>query len=292
VTAALVDSLPTRDPFAAVPILGMRGNIERLIKYLLARLTTFVEREYGRAAPLAEFLGESRRWQIEHVFANHPERYEREVPDPATFRALRGRIGVLLLLPSNDNASYNDLAFGDKISYYSRQNQLAAILTPGSRQRNPRLKTFTKKYGLESLLHDYGSSPRLVAVVEGRGRLYRELCRCVWSSQELDLPLPWPRVSADFEEVATRTGLRPDGNVTTADGAVPRRRGGTTQLSQLIEAGVLADGAPLRAQDGDRAHTAVVTGGRIELSAGDSYRLPDEAAAVVRGKKTVRPPLM
>ncbi|OLT12372.1 hypothetical protein BJF78_03900 [Pseudonocardia sp. CNS-139] len=132
VTALLVNSLPARDPFAAVPVLGMRGNNERLIKYLLARLTTFVERECGRVAPLAEFLGESRRWQIEHVFANHPERYEREVPDPATFRALRGRIGVLLLLPSSDNASYNDLAFGDKIAYYSRQNQLAAILAPGA----------------------------------------------------------------------------------------------------------------------------------------------------------------
>ncbi|GAA1329193.1 hypothetical protein GCM10009610_66240 [Pseudonocardia xinjiangensis] len=50
---------------------------------------------------------------------------------------------------------------------------------------------------------------------------------------------------------------------------------------------MLADGAPLRAQDGDRAHTAVVTGGRIELSTGDSYRLPDEAGAVVRGRKYV-----
>lgn len=287
VTAALVDSLPSRDPFAAVPTLGMRGNNERQIKYLLARLTTFVERGCGRDVPLAEFLGDGRQWQIEHVFANHPERYEREVPDPATFRALRARVGVLLLLPSSDNASYNDLAFGDKIAYYSRQNQLAAILAPASRQRNPRLRAFTKKYELEPLLHDYGSSPQLVAVVEGRGRLYGELCRCVWSSQELGLPLPWRRTTANFGASATRTGVQSTGDVFAGEGPIPRRRGGVTQLSQLIEAGVIAVDAPLRAQDGDRMYTAVVNDGRIELPTGDSYRLPDEAAAVVRGKKNV-----
>ena len=238
--------------------------------------------------PLGEFLGENRQWQIEHVFANHPERYESEAPDPATFRALRGRIGVLLLLPSSDNASYNDLAFSDKIAYCSRQNQLAAILAPASRQRNPRLKAFTKKYELGGLLHDYGSSPRLNAIVEGRGSLYRELCRCVWSSQELGLTLPWPRTSANREDIASRTGTRPEGIVAPAsDALAPQRRGGITQLSQLIEAGVLADGAPLQAQDSDRTYTAVITNGRIELPTGDSYRLPDQAAATVRGRKNV-----
>ncbi|OLT12373.1 hypothetical protein BJF78_03905 [Pseudonocardia sp. CNS-139] len=89
------------------------------------------------------------------------------------------------------------------------------------------------------------------------------------------------------EEVAGRAGTRPDSDVTVGDVQVPPRRGGTTQLSQLIEAGVLAEGAPLRAQDGDRTLTALVAGGRIALPTGDSYRLPDQAAAVVRGKKNV-----
>jgi hypothetical protein len=96
---------------------------------------------------------------------------------------------------ASESCCYNDLPFGDKIGYYSRQNQLAAILAPASRERHPRLKAFTKKYELGGLFHDYGSSPRLHHIVEGRGKLYRELCRCVWSSHELGLTLPWPRAA-------------------------------------------------------------------------------------------------
>jgi hypothetical protein len=71
------------------------------------------------------------------VFANHPERYSDEIPDPDTFRSLRARLGVLLLLPSSDNASFNDAPYDEKINYYSRHNRLAAILDPNSQRRNP-----------------------------------------------------------------------------------------------------------------------------------------------------------
>jgi hypothetical protein len=55
----------------------------------------------------------------------------------------------------------------------------------------------------------------------------------------------------------------------------------------MIEAGVLADGAPLRAEEGGVTHMATIKDGHIQLPTGDTYRLPDEAAATVRGKKNI-----
>ena len=60
-----------------------------------------------------QYLSRERTWQIEHVFANHPERHAAEV-DGLTFRLARNRIGGLGLLPASDNASVRDLPFAEK----------------------------------------------------------------------------------------------------------------------------------------------------------------------------------
>jgi hypothetical protein len=236
---------------------------------------------------MGEYLGQQ-SWQVEHVFANHPERYADEIADVVEFRVLRNRIGVLVLLQSNDNASFRDLPYGRKVPRYVGHNQLAAVLAPPNREWNPRLRTFIAGHGLEKLFHDYGSSPQLRIVVEGRGQLYRELCRRVWSAQSLGLRLPWenrPPVAAVIdapmlsgEPIETRV----------PDPVEPRRRGPVPQMIQLTEVGLLPNGAVLRAVVDGQVHTAVIDGGRILLPTGDRYRLPDEAAAVVRGRKNVR----
>jgi hypothetical protein len=83
-----------------------------------------------------------------------------EITDPVAFRSLRARLGVLLLLPSSDNASFNDAPYDEKIGYYSRHNRLAAILDPKSQRRNPSVRNFVTKNGLGSLFHSFGDHPK------------------------------------------------------------------------------------------------------------------------------------
>lgn len=85
-----------------VPNFGMRGTNYRQVKYLLARLTAYVESGCKADVGAEHYLDSPYPWQVEHVFANHPERYSAEIPDPGTFRSLRARLGVLLLLPSSE----------------------------------------------------------------------------------------------------------------------------------------------------------------------------------------------
>jgi hypothetical protein len=175
VASVLTRHLPDNDPFAGIPVFGMRGTNYRQVKYLLARLTAYVESGCKVDLGAEHYQDSPYPWQVEHVFANHPERYSAEIPDPDTFRSLRARLGVLLLLPSSDNASFNDAPYDEKISYYSRHNRLAAILDPNSQRRNPSVRNFVTKNGLGSLFHSFGDHPEMTVVVDSRGLLYQEL---------------------------------------------------------------------------------------------------------------------
>ena len=92
---------------------------------LLARLTEYAEVQSGEAARYPEYAKRSARgdgYQIEHIWANHPERFEDEFDHPTDFAAYRNRIGGLILLPGPDNASYSNMTFEEKVEHYAKQN--------------------------------------------------------------------------------------------------------------------------------------------------------------------------
>lgn len=144
----------TGGDFAEVLTFGLRGNNRANVHYLLARLTDHVERGCGGADRVEELLSTERNFQIEHLFANHPERLAQELPDAAEFRALRERLGALVLLPASENASYRDKPLPDKLPFYARQNHLTAVLSsPAHSTNNPILRRFVKEEGLEDAFH-------------------------------------------------------------------------------------------------------------------------------------------
>ena len=63
-------------------------------------------------------VGEHIPYQIEHLFANKPERHRKEVPDPLQFRSLRNQLGGLVLLPNSDNASLGAMPLDEKVKRY------------------------------------------------------------------------------------------------------------------------------------------------------------------------------
>src|SRR5262249_38718945 len=79
-----------------------------------------------------------KRYEVEHIWANRPERHVGEFPHEADFAAYRNRIGGLLLVPKSFNASYGDLPYEDKLQHYNSQNLLARSLHSNCYHLTPR----------------------------------------------------------------------------------------------------------------------------------------------------------
>ena len=80
---------------------------------VLARMTDYVETQSGQKSRYLEYIATGRnRYEVEHIWADHPERHKDEFPHDADFEEHRNRIGGLLLLPKAFNASYGDLTYG------------------------------------------------------------------------------------------------------------------------------------------------------------------------------------
>jgi hypothetical protein len=129
-SAVLGEQLPELD-FDVMPTFGLRGDNRAQVRYVLARLTAYVEKGMGNADAVEKYLGKDRAWHIEHLFPDHADQHPNLTP--RRFRALRNRIGGLGLLPGPDNSSMRDEPFPQKTSWYRQHNTLLAVLSPDPR---------------------------------------------------------------------------------------------------------------------------------------------------------------
>jgi len=158
---------------------GMNG---RQIHRLLARMIDYVETRSGMASRYAEYAQRGRKnYEIEHIWADHPERHQDEFAHPADFQEYRNRIGGLLLLPKSFNASYGDLPYAKKREHYLEQNLLARSLHENAYDHNPGFKRFIDKTGLPFHAHPQFKK----ADLDARQRLYQQLAEFIWNPDRL-----------------------------------------------------------------------------------------------------------
>jgi hypothetical protein len=171
-----------QETFAKNDRFAMHGTNGRQIHRLLARLTDYVETRSGQASRYAEYMATGKkRYEIEHIWANHPERHKDEFSHPSDFAGMRNRIGGLLLLPKSFNASYGDLAYEEKLPHYLGQNLLARSLHPDCYQHNPGFLKFVSESGLPFCpLASFRN-----AEMEKRCELYLKLAELIWSPAQL-----------------------------------------------------------------------------------------------------------
>ena len=149
---------------------------------LLARLTDYVETQSGQPSRYMEYVATGRnRYEVEHIWADHPEEYEDEFTHPADFAEHRNRIGGLLLLPKSFNASYGDLPYKEKLSHYNSQNLLARSLHPQAYEHNPGFRRFVNESSLPFHPHKHFKQ----VDIEKRGELYRLLAKRIWNPEDL-----------------------------------------------------------------------------------------------------------
>jgi hypothetical protein len=149
---------------------------------ILARLTDYVETKSGNPSRYLDYVSEGRsRYEVEHIWADHPERHLHEFSHPADFAEYRNRIGGLLLLPKSFNASYNDLPYADKLPHYNTQNLLARSLHPQCYEHNPGFLRFVRESGLP-----FKPYPQFNKVeLDERGVLYRQIAERIWNPEDL-----------------------------------------------------------------------------------------------------------
>jgi hypothetical protein len=158
---------------------GMNG---RQIHRLLARMIDYVETRSGMASRYAEYAERGRKnYEIEHIWADHPERHRDEFAHPSDFQEYRNRIGGLLLLPKSFNASYGDLPYPEKREHYLEQNLLARSLHENAYDHNPGFKRFIEDTELQFRPHPQFKKTDL----DARQHLYQHLAEVIWNPDRL-----------------------------------------------------------------------------------------------------------
>lgn len=149
---------------------------------ILARLTDYVETQSGLPSRYLDYVSEGKtRYEVEHIWADHPERHTDEFSHPADFAEYRNRIGGLLLLPKSFNASYGDLTYEEKLPHYNTQNLLARSLHPQCYEHNPGFLRLKEQNDLPfAPMYQFKK-----ADLETRSHLYRQIAERIWNPDDL-----------------------------------------------------------------------------------------------------------
>lgn len=172
-----------QETFAANDRFRLHGTNGRQIHRLLARMTDYLETRSERPSRYHEYIQRrgKKGFEIEHVWADHPERHADEFAHPSDFAEYRNRIGGLLLLPKSFNAAYGDMEYGKKRKHYLKQNLLAQSLHEDAYALDPGFRRFVRDSGLPFKAHEEFKK----ADLDARQDLYRRLAEVIWSPDRL-----------------------------------------------------------------------------------------------------------
>jgi len=120
-------------------------------------------------------------YQVEHIWADHPERHTSEFSHPNDFASYRNRIGGLLLLPRSFNAAFGDKLYIEKYEPYFGQNPLAQSLNAKAYENNPGFRRFCAESGLPFKAHPQFNRDDL----DERQELYRRIAEQIWDAETL-----------------------------------------------------------------------------------------------------------
>ncbi|MBM3298393.1 MAG: DUF262 domain-containing protein [Deltaproteobacteria bacterium] len=170
--------------FATNDGLYVHQQNRRYLHRILARMTDYLEQQSG--VPSSGYMGYvsgsgQQRFEVEHIWADKPERHADEFPHPNDFREYRNRIGGLLLLPKSFNASLGPLPYDEKLPHYYKENILACSLHPQCYKHNPGFLRFVRESGLSFQPHTEFKK----ADLDARQDLLRQLAERIWNPNNL-----------------------------------------------------------------------------------------------------------
>lgn len=173
---------------ASTPILTSSNKKE--IFRILARLTDFLEQKSTKPSNFKNIvlgIGKN-KYEIEHLWPEKYVLYKHLFTDEEEFKLERNQIGGLVLLERTFNASFNDLAYEEKVSRYPQHNRLAGILhnsfydNEGRFINNVGLAKFALEHPeLKFQSHDTFTKKAL----RQRNEMYTALVKHIWSAEQI-----------------------------------------------------------------------------------------------------------
>ena len=165
---------------------------KKRIRLILARMIDYVETQSGQDSRYQEYI----KYDIEHIWADHPEHHEEEFSHEYDFHEYRNRIGGLLLLPPKRNKDFSDRSYEDKLEDYLKENLLAQSLHERTYQRKPAFQKFIQRSQLE--FRPYSDFKK--ADLDDRQKLYQQIAKRIWNPERLRIPHgEEPEITVNFD---------------------------------------------------------------------------------------------
>lgn len=178
------------ETFEAIHDFRLHGTNKRHVRYLLARMTHFIEKESGKDSSFPAYINRSeqkraKKYEIEHIWADKFEYHEHEFEDERDFKQQRNLFGGLVLLLRGTNQSYSALPYDKKQPHYLKENHLAASLHSDFYKRNPNFTKFISAHGLRfKSFQEFNKED-----MRERQELYIQLAKLIWNPNLLDTVL-------------------------------------------------------------------------------------------------------
>jgi hypothetical protein len=253
------------DSFDAVASFSLRPRNRTYVKYLLARIAAWLDTQCSTGHTFADYargIKDQQPFEIEHIWATDGFAHQPTITR-RRFAELRNRLGALLLLPKDFNASFGDMPYTNKLPKYMGQNLLTRSLHPDCYQNNPSFLRLIKTHGLP-----FQPFPDAfdAAAIDSRQALYQRLCELIWDPALYGLDIP----AVTYQPSRERSRIRFD-----------------VSLRQLVDQGLLAAGAQLVGSYRNADYKAEVTPeGRIRIESGDEFEAASPAAMAVLEKQS------
>ena len=201
------------ESFAREPRFRLHNQNYRQVRHVLARLTHWVDTQCGLSSNFEDLIsqGRARPFEIEHIWADHYDRFKDWFAHPSDFETERNKLGGLLLLQRGVNQSLGDANYeGKRDAYLSNsENLLARSLHPLAYKNQPTFRSLLDRTGLPFCPHEsFGPEEQAE-----RQELYIRIAEWVWNPSRLDLDgekPPVPEPIAEPEDDASEAPDRPD----------------------------------------------------------------------------------
>ncbi|MCB1206528.1 MAG: DUF262 domain-containing protein [Verrucomicrobiae bacterium] len=159
----------------------LHGMNRRFVKFLLSRITGFVEQRSGASTSFTTYFISpgTKPYEVEHIWADKFAEHRDEFEQLHEFDNYRNRIGGLVLLPQGTNQSYGSMPYAEKMDHYLKENLLVKSLHPKCYENNPNFAGMAAELGLPFKAHLHFTK----ADIDDRQQLIQGICEVIWDGE-------------------------------------------------------------------------------------------------------------
>lgn len=159
----------------------MHGMNRSFVKFLLSRITGFIEQQSGASTSFSTYgiSSGATPHEVEHIWADKFGEHRNEFEQQNDFDNYRNRIGDLVLLPQGTNQSYGAKSYADKLEHYLKENLLVKSLHPKAYENNPNFTGMAQALGLKFKAHKSFTK----ADINERQALIQSICEAIWGGK-------------------------------------------------------------------------------------------------------------